>query len=103
MEVLSLYLIKFHSIFCQHLCLKFALSTFLVLFFRKTSDPCHNNMVGWPWLDARCPPKPLSYSTPQLDGERKHNERLVRWDKDRERSLTSYHHGQNRLNLGMLV
>lgn len=30
--------------------------------------------------------------------ERKYNERLMGWDKDRGRSLTSYCHGQNRLD-----
>jgi len=33
-------------------------------------------------------------------GKRKYDERLVDRDKDRERSLTNYCHGQNRLNLG---
>jgi len=33
-------------------------------------------------------------------GERKHYERLKGRDKERERSLTNYRHGQNRLNLG---
>jgi len=33
-------------------------------------------------------------------GETKYDERLKGQDKDRERSLTSYCHGQNRLNLG---
>jgi len=37
---------------------------------------------------------------PQLDGERKYDERLMGQEKDREGSLTSYCHGQNRLNLG---
>jgi len=32
-------------------------------------------------------------------GERKYNERLMSQDKDRERSLTCYHHRQNRLDL----
>jgi len=32
--------------------------------------------------------------------ERKYDERLEDPDKDRERSLASYCHGQNRLNLG---
>jgi len=35
--------------------------------------------------------------------ERKYDERLVGQDKDKERSLTSYCHGQNRLDLGKLV
>jgi len=40
--------------------------------------------------------------TPLLSwtGERKYDEGLVDRDKDRERSLTNYCHGQNRLNLG---
>jgi len=33
-------------------------------------------------------------------GKRKYDERLEDRDKDRERSLTNYCHGQNRLNLG---
>ena len=33
-------------------------------------------------------------------GERKHNERFMGQDKDRERSLTNYCHRQNRLDLG---
>jgi len=33
-------------------------------------------------------------------GERRCDERLEGGDKDRERSLTNYHHRQNRLNLG---
>jgi len=35
--------------------------------------------------------------------EKKHNERLVGRDKDRECSPTSYRHRQNRLDLGKLV
>jgi len=35
--------------------------------------------------------------------EKKYNERLVGRDKDRERSLTGYCHGQTRLDLGKLV
>ena len=44
-----------------------------------------------------------SHSIPPLfcwAGERKCNERLLSRDEDRERSLPSYCHGQNRLNLG---
>jgi len=37
---------------------------------------------------------------PQVDRERKYDERLEGRDKDRERSLSNYRHGQNRLNLG---
>jgi len=36
-------------------------------------------------------------------GERKYHERLQGRDKNRERSLTNYCHGQNRLNLGRKV
>jgi len=36
-------------------------------------------------------------------GERKYNKRLVGRDKDRERSLTYYHHRQNRFDLGKLM
>lgn len=43
--------------------------------------------------------------TPHLSwtGETKCSERLLGWDKDEERSLTTYCHGQNRLCLGKLV
>jgi len=42
----------------------------------------------------------LSLSLLNSTGERKYDERLEGGDKDRERSLINYHHGQNRLNLG---
>jgi len=47
-------------------------------------------------------PSKTALSLPLLSwtGERKYDERLMGRDKDRETSLTSYHHGQNRLNLG---
>jgi len=45
---------------------------------------------------------PITLSLPRFNwtGERKYDERLEGQDKDRERSLTYYCHGQNRLNLG---
>jgi len=52
-------------------------------------------------INARCPPEPLYH--PRLlswTGDRKYDERLEARHKDRERSLTSYHCGQTRLNLG---
>jgi len=50
-------------------------------------------------------PTKTALSLPLLSwtGERKYVERLEGRDKDRERSLTSYPHGQNRLNLGRKV
>jgi len=47
-------------------------------------------------------PTETALSLPLLNwtGERKYDERLKGQDKDRERSLTNYHPGQNRLNLG---
>lgn len=56
-------------------------------------------MVGWPWLNVRCSPELLP---PQLDrGEG------IQWKacklRTGERSLTSYHHGYNRLDLGILI
>lgn len=57
----------------------------------------------WPWQDVRCPPKPPSHSPSQLDKGRENIKILVGRDKDREKSLTSYCHGQNRLDLGKLV
>ena len=35
--------------------------------------------------------------------ERKYNNRLMGRDKDSERSLSNYHHRENRLDLGKLV
>jgi len=55
------------------------------------------------WINARCPPKPLYHSSPSAGQGRKHGERLISWDQDRERSLANYHHRQNRLDLGKLV
>jgi len=45
-------------------------------------------------------PTKTALSLPLLSwtGERRYDERLVGRDKDRERSLTNYCHGQNRLN-----
>jgi len=47
-------------------------------------------------------PTKTTLSLPLLrwTGERKYDERLKGQDKDRERSLINYCHGQNRLNLG---
>jgi len=47
-------------------------------------------------------PTKTTLSLPLLNwtGDRKHDERLEGPDKDRERSLTNYLHGQNQLNLG---
>jgi len=56
----------------------------------------------WFSLDKCQAPTKSALSLPLLNwsGERKYDERLEGQDKDRERSLTNYHHGQNRLNLG---
>ena len=50
-------------------------------------------------------PTKAALSLPLLNwtGERKYNERLVGQDKDRERLLSNYHHGQNRLDLGKKI
>jgi len=47
-------------------------------------------------------PTKTALSLPLLSwtGERKYDERLKGRDKGRERSLTRYRHGQNRLNWG---
>jgi len=56
------------------------------------------------WLDTRLPPKLLYHSLSSTgQGRKKYNERLMSRDKDRERSLTKYCHGQNRLNVGKSV
>lgn len=55
-------------------------------------------------MDAKCLPKPLHRSLPQLDmEEKKYHKRLLGQDKGRGGSLTNYHHGQNRLTLGKLI
>lgn len=61
------------------------------------------SVVLWPWLEARASPKPLYHSPPQLKRERKYSKRLISWDKNRKRSPTSGHHGQNRLHFGKSV
>jgi len=58
---------------------------------------------GLAWLDARCPPKPL-YHSPSSAGQERKNTVKGSWVKIRtRRSLTSYHHGQNIVDLGKLV
>jgi len=56
----------------------------------------------WFSLDKCQVPTKITLSLPLLNwtGKRKYNERLVSGDEDMERSLTSYCHGQNSLNLG---
>ena len=58
--------------------------------------------VFWFGLDKCQVPTKTALSLPLLSwtGERKYDERLEGRDKDRARPLTSYCHGQNRLNLG---
>jgi len=58
--------------------------------------------LSWLGLDKCQVPTKTAPSLPLLSwtGKRKCDERLVGRDKDRERSLTSCHHEQNRLNLG---
>ena len=59
-------------------------------------------LVFWFGLVKCQVPTKTALSLPLLrwTGERKNDERLESRDKDRERSLTNYCHGQNRLNLG---
>ena len=56
----------------------------------------------WFGLEKCQVPTKTALSLPLLNwtGEKKYGERLEGQDKDREGSLTSYHNGQNRLNLG---
>jgi len=62
-------------------------------------------LVSWFSLAGRQVPTKAPLSLPFFNwtGEKKKDERLLGRDKDRERSLTDYHHGQNRLNWGKLV
>ena len=39
------------------------------------------DVVAWPWLGARCPPKPLYHSPSSTGQGRKYNKRLVGRDK----------------------
>jgi len=57
--------------------------------------------VFWFGLDKCQVPTKAALSMPlhSWTGEGEYGERLEGRDKDGERSLTSYHHGQNRLNL----
>ena len=57
-------------------------------------------VVSGHWLDARCPPK-LLYHSLSSAGQGRENKMKGSWVKIRTgRSLTNYHHGQNRLDLG---
>jgi len=58
--------------------------------------------VFWFGLHKCQVPTKTTLSLPVLSwtGKRKYDERLQGRDKDRERALTNYCHGQNRLNLG---
>jgi len=46
---------------------------------------------------------PLSFCLLNWTGKRKYGERLMGQDRDRERSLTNYRHGQNRLDAEKLI
>ena len=61
-----------------------------------------SELLFWFGLDKCQMPTKTALSLPLLSwtGERTYDERLEGRDKDRERSLTNYCHGQNRLNLG---
>jgi len=61
-----------------------------------------HQIVFWFGLDKCNVPAKTAPSLPLLNWteERKYDERLEGQDKDRERSLTNYCHGQTRLNLG---
>lgn len=78
----------------------------LTMYFSpKTGWAC---VVGWPWLNARCPPKPLCHSPQGASWgegaeERKYKERLVDRDRGKEKSLNNYCHRQNRFGLGKLI
>ena len=63
---------------------------------------CFLSYLFWFGLDKCQVPTKTALSLPLLSwtGERKGDERLKGRDKGRERSLTNYCHGQNRLNLG---
>lgn len=62
-------------------------NTWYLLHKRMTLLNVSSSEVGWPRLDTRAPTKAALYAvTPLLSwtGERKYNERLLGWGKDRE-------------------
>jgi len=74
-------------------------SPFCRLFFTFS-----DNKLPLQFLSSHQVPTKVPYHCYSADGqERKYNKRLMGRDKDSEKSLTSYHHGQNRLNLGKLI
>ena len=90
-----------------------ALSCVMQLTHWKEGMPSRGTLTGlrgapvwtslfWFGLDKCKVPTKKALSLPLLNwvGETKYDERLEGRDKDRERSLTTYCHGQNRLNLG---
>jgi len=73
-----------------------------VMVWHLTQARAGDLQVFWFGLDKCQVPTKTCLSLPLLNwtGERKYDERLKGRDKDRERSLTNYHHGQNNMNLG---
>jgi len=82
----------------------YLVSAFLVYTF-LTWQYFFNFIVSWFSLVGHQVPTKAAPSLHLLSwtGEKKYDERLLGRDKDMERSLTNYHHGQNRLDLGKLV
>lgn len=60
------------------------------------------SVAGSLWLEARYPPKRSVTHLLSWIGDRKYNKKLESWDRGRERSHISYHHGQNKLDLGKI-
>lgn len=67
----------------------------LLLVYRVEGSKISDHKV-WDidWLDVGCSQSHSVTSLFSCTGEKKHNERLMSWVKDRERSLTNYCHEQ---------
>lgn len=62
-------------------------------------------ILGW-WFDPGCMPgnyQSPSIISPKQTVEDKYNERLMSWNKERDRFLIDYYQRQNRLVLGKLI
>jgi len=70
--------------------------------FQRPLRSKYVKVLFWFGLDKGQVPTKTTLSLPLLSwtGERRYDERFKGQGKDRERSLTFYCHGQNRLNLG---
>jgi len=80
--------------------LKPLIINFIIILIIKFSFYNENDFIPLFWFGLdKCQVPALSLPLLKWTGERKYDERLVGQEKDRERSVTNYCHGRNRLNL----